>query len=321
MKCILRNQLFQRCALSHPDVICAGFKNNSNASRILPMQQSQLLIQARPQSVSYKVMKGSSVEPPLVLAHGVCGNKHNFNTVGKKLSAVLDRTVVTFDARNHGNSFHSDAMDLTDLTSDIVSLLDILGIDKCVLVGHSMGGRTSMVTALLHPERISQLVVVDASPNKTASRSSVQSHIEAMQTCDFSTATTLTEARKVADQQLEAAGTPPTIRAFLLQNIVSRHGFQWRVNLDAIISHLRNNNTILDHPPEHLRYDGNTLFLCGSKSNYVKSDDFPTIRKLFPNVVITHIPDAGHWVHADKPNEFIKNIKDFVEPTQTKSLF
>jgi len=316
----MKNYMLTRCLVS-TGVISSVLRNTSKTLQTNG-QLCKFSVPSRCQSVSHKVIKGSSSEPPLVLAHGVCGNKHNFTSIGKRLSKVLNRNIITFDARNHGNSFHSDNMDLTDLTSDIISLLDLLDIEKCVLIGHSMGGRTSIVTALLHPERIAKLVVVDASPRKMKTGSSVLSHIEAMQGCDFTKAETLTEARKVADQQLEAASTPPAIRAFLLQNIIARNGFQWRVNLDAILHHLRNSNSILDDPAtENMRYNGDTLFLCGTNSNYVTTADFPIIKKLLPHVTITHIPGAGHWVHADKPNEFIQHIRNFVEPPQTSPVF
>ena len=115
-----------------------------------------------------------------------------------------------------------------------------------------------------------------------------------MKTCDFSKARSLTEARRIGDEQLANAGTPvckilfmataahqcifintfihflqSTIRAFLLQNIVARHEFQWRVNIDAILNHLRSSNTFLENPQEDICYDKDTLFLCGSESNYV----------------------------------------------------
>jgi esterase len=52
------------------------------------------------------------------------------------------------------------------------------------------------------------------------------------------------------------------------------------------------------------QYDGPCLFLSGAQSTYVKSEDRAAIKQLFPTAKFAKIPDAGHWLHADKPREF-----------------
>lgn len=56
--------------------------------------------------------------------------------------------MLTLDARNHGNSPHSPVLTYDAMAEDLKHLLAQLRIEKCVLVGHSMGGKTAMVTAL-----------------------------------------------------------------------------------------------------------------------------------------------------------------------------
>ncbi len=56
--------------------------------------------------------------------------------------------MLTVDARNHGNSPHSSVLTYEAMTEDLKHLLAQLRIEKCVLVGHSMGGKTAMTTAL-----------------------------------------------------------------------------------------------------------------------------------------------------------------------------
>lgn len=52
------------------------------------------------------------------------------------------------DARNHGNSPHSPDMSYEIMSQDLQDLLPQLGLVPCVVVGHSMGGRTAMLLAL-----------------------------------------------------------------------------------------------------------------------------------------------------------------------------
>ena len=51
------------------------------------------------------------------------------------------------------------------------------------------------------------------------------------------------------------------------------------------------------------------LFVCCSKENY------PEIKRLFPAVEIKHVEDAGHWVHSEKPYDFMDIVVDFIKDT------
>jgi pimeloyl-ACP methyl ester carboxylesterase len=44
------------------------------------------------------------------------------------------------------------------------------------------------------------------------------------------------------------------------------------------------------------------IFLKGMRSEYLPEEDMHNIRKLFPDAELIRIPDAGHWIHADKPD-------------------
>lgn len=93
--------------------------------------------------------------PPLVIMHGLNGSKKNFNSVSMKLHEKThpQRTIITVDARNHGDSPHSPTHTYPDLAEDIVALLKKLQIEKAALMGHSMGGRTMMYCALKNVSR------------------------------------------------------------------------------------------------------------------------------------------------------------------------
>ena len=58
--------------------------------------------------------------------------------------------VVTVDARNHGESPHTESMTYYNMRDDLLRVMDHLNIEKAVLLGHSMGGKASMTTALTY---------------------------------------------------------------------------------------------------------------------------------------------------------------------------
>lgn len=64
------------------------------------------------------------------------------------LPALSTLQVLTVDARNHGDSPHSPDMSYEAMSQDLQDLLPQLGLVPCVLIGHSMGGKTAMLLAL-----------------------------------------------------------------------------------------------------------------------------------------------------------------------------
>ena len=68
---------------------------------------------------------------------------------------------------------------------------------------------------------------------------------------------------------------------------------------------------MLDFPSKGL-FDGPTLFLKGEKSDYILPSDEKNIFTLFPKAKIVSIKDAGHWVHAENPTDFISETSNFL---------
>jgi 3-oxoadipate enol-lactonase len=96
----------------------------------------------------------------VVFMHGIGGNRSNWRP---QLPAFGERfSAVAWDARGYGASDdYEGALAFDDFVSDVLRVLDHFGVDKGHLVGLSMGGRIAMRTALLHPERIATLTLVD----------------------------------------------------------------------------------------------------------------------------------------------------------------
>uniref|UniRef100_A0A670K6Q3 sn-1-specific diacylglycerol lipase ABHD11 n=1 Tax=Podarcis muralis TaxID=64176 RepID=A0A670K6Q3_PODMU len=273
------------------------------ALRLFPSHDLSFTSVCSPVPVSYAVFDGPSPEPPLVFLHGLFGSKLTLHPWPRSWCSKL--AVLTVDARNHGDSPHSPLMTYEAMSADIHLLLRQLNLSRCVLIGHSMGGKTAMVMALQWPELVERLVCVDISPSETTAISGFQNFIAAMKAVDIPRGIPRSTARRLAEEQLRPAIQEPTIRQFLLTNLVYvEDRFVWRVNLDAISQHL---GELMGFPPFQVDYPGLTLFLGGSNS-----DDYPEIDRLFPEAEIQYVPDAGHWVHADQPQEFIAAICNFL---------
>ncbi|XP_042828190.1 protein ABHD11 isoform X2 [Panthera tigris] len=257
-----------------------------------------------------RLLDGEAARPALVFLHGLFGSKTNFNSIAKALAQQTGRRVLTVDARNHGDSPHSPDMSYEAMSQDVQDLLTQLGLVPCVLVGHSMGGRTAMLLALQRPELVERLIAVDISPVETTSNSDFPSYMAAMRAVDVPDDMSRSSARKLADQQLSTVIQDPAVRQFLLTNLVEVDGrFVWRVNLEALAQHV---DKILAFPPRQESYPGPTLFLLGGNSQYVHPSHHSEIRRLFPQAQMQTVPNAGHWIHADCPQDFMAAIRGFL---------
>ena len=252
-----------------------------------------------------------SDEPPLVILHGLLGSARNWRSMARKLAE--HRTVYAVDLRNHGTSPHTDSMRYDEMAADVLALLDAHGIDNANLVGHSMGGKVAMKLAFGIGDRIPALVVVDIPP--AARPGDIQHLVSALQALPV----TRTDRRAQLDELLGKHVPEPGLRAFLLQNLERDEGrFRWRVDLDSIA---RNLPRILDFEVnnETERYRNPTLFLLGADSDHVTPAHHSLIHNLFPLVRIESIDGAGHWVHAEQPEQFAILVNEFLHATAQRA--
>ncbi len=254
---------------------------------------------------------------PLVILHGLYGSGENWYTIGKALSPFY--TVYLVDQRNHGNSPHHPDHDYDLMREDLYELFIERDIRSAVLVGHSMGGKTAMSFALHYPGLADRMVIVDISPGSyhhAVHNQTVAVHtriIRALQALNPGAVS----SREQADELLEPDFPREDVRQFLLKSLRrSREGgYYWQFNLDALAKHMDDIASAIY--PEDIRlavpYKRPVLFLKGEYSDYIRPEDEKMIRYLFPLSVISVIPDAGHWMHAEQPAAFLKALSEFLE--------
>jgi len=234
---------------------------------------------------------------PLVIVHGLYGSGRNWGVIAKRLAD--QRRVVTVDMRNHGVSPWFKTHSYPELAQDLAELLEHLG--PADVVGHSMGGKASMVAALNFPHLINRLIVADIAP--VAYGHSQMQFIKAMRRVDFS------KVKKRSDALPMLGDIDPGVATFLLQSIDIAEK-KWRLNLDTLEAEMPK---ILGFPEVSGQFDGATLFLSGATSDYVRPEHRDRIKALFPKVYFAKIPGAGHWLHAEKPREFEAAARAFLQ--------
>jgi pimeloyl-ACP methyl ester carboxylesterase len=242
--------------------------------------------------------------PPVAILHGVFGSGRNWRSIAQQLAAR--HRVLAFDLRNHGASPWTDGMSYREMVEDLRATLGERGITRASLLGHSMGGKVAMLTALLHPGEVDRLIVVDIAP--VSNPPTLLVHIRAMRGIDLHDIS----RRSEVDARLCEAIPNAAERAFLLQNLVNEGGsLRWRLNLETVE---RGFAEILAFPnlPAGFVYRGPTLFVAGANSGYIRPADKPEIRRLFPQARIIRVKGAGHWVHVEQPHAFLHTVGPFL---------
>jgi pimeloyl-ACP methyl ester carboxylesterase len=241
--------------------------------------------------------------PPLILLHGLLGSLHNWLPVGRRFAERFK--VFAVDQRNHGLSPHSPEFGYDHMARDLHELMNAQGMTSAYLLGHSMGGKTAMQFALLYPDQVERLVVVDISPRAHVPRQS--GTIQALLSLDLRKF----QHRGEMDAALAASVPDDELRQFLLTNVTrDKSGtFHWKSNLSAIWENRRILGAALEAGKP---FSKPALFIRGGKSDYVTEADHDLIRRMFPQAVLRTIPKAGHWVHADTPEDFLGVVMAFL---------
>lgn len=114
-------------------------------------------------TLAFREWNGDAPGEPLVLLHGIAGSSADWEATVRHLG---NRRIIAFDARGHGESDWDpgEAYGGDQHFSDVATALDALGIDRCTVIGFSMGGGVAMIVAAALPERVSGVVVVDTYP-------------------------------------------------------------------------------------------------------------------------------------------------------------
>ncbi len=240
---------------------------------------------------------------PVVVLHGLFGAAQNWGGIQKKLAGP-ERRVIALDLRNHGSSGHAAEMDYPTMAADVAETLAALDAFPAAILGHSMGGKVAMLLALQRPEAVRRLCVADIAPVPYLPR--LRETVAALQRIPLRAGLT----RREADAVLAEGQPDPSMRAFLLQNLRFDGALPaWRIGLDEIDAAMP---ALESFPAVEARYPGPVLFVNGGASEFVKPEYLPRIRQLFPAARFATMAGAGHWLHAERPDEFLAMVEPFL---------
>lgn len=242
---------------------------------------------------------------PFVILHGFLGMSDNWKSLGVKY-AEEGFQIHMIDLRNHGRSFHHSEFNYEVMVEDLKLYCDSNLLNNIILLGHSMGGKTAMLFAAKYPEMVKKLLVADIAPRFYPVHH--DAILEGLSSLDFSTIKSRGEADRHLSRFVPDFGT----RQFLLKNLYWKDNGQLdlRMNLEVL---KENVSEVGEALPTHLKFEKDTLFLRGDRSEYIALSDEDIIKIHFPNAKLVTIKNAGHWLHAENPVDFFEESINFIQ--------
>lgn len=254
-----------------------------------------------------RTFDGPTAQPPIVILHGLLGSSRNWHTIAATLAGL--RTVHALDLRNHGRSPHAASHTFAEMEEDVLAWLDGRNLPRATLLGHSLGAKTAMRMACRHPDRISQLILVDAAPKDQPPRwEEVFGALRRLQPATLA-------SRGQAGELLAAEVPDWAFRQFLLSNLEPNPdgpGFRWLANLPVLAGALFGLYANPLAPGDF--YPGPTLVLRGARSDFLTNSDRPRFDLHFPQHRWVEVSAAGHNVHFDNPTAFVEACHGFLAP-------
>ena len=243
--------------------------------------------------------------PRFAFLHGLFGRGRNWSGIAGAL-AEQGYASVLFDLPNHGASDWTDEFSYQQMADAVAAEIDerLGSAGRLIVVGHSMGGKVAMLLARRRPELVDALVVIDIAPAFSESVDGFPRLVASMAAIELDKIHTRADADAILVDRI----AEPGVRQFLLQNLRAKPRWHWQPNLRLLSANLPEIAAWPDPGP--VSYPGPVLWLRGERSDYVRDDDLPAMRRLFPAVELQTVPAAGHWVHADNPAAVIAALLD-----------
>ncbi|MGC8864299.1 MAG: alpha/beta fold hydrolase [Bacteroidales bacterium] len=252
--------------------------------------------------------EGKPSQPMLLILHGLYGMSDNWVTLARRYAEKF--FVVLPDLRNHGLSPHAPEHTYEAMTNDVEELIAHLSPDSLSLMGHSMGGKVAMLLALRQPHLINRLIIADIGPGATPGASLHHKIGQALLSIKPEKFFTRGE---IGNQLLKSIPQPAIVQLMLKNIGKNTEGqFYWKPNIAAILQNL---DTIAGAIELQGYFSNPTLLLKGENSDYVTDTDIETVLQHFILLREVTLPGAGHWLHADKPEEFFRITYDFLLST------
>lgn len=262
---------------------------------------------------------GDDPRVKMLCLHGGAAQAHWFDFVVAPF--LDDYRVLSLDLRGHGNSDWgpADQYNCTDFAKDIGGFIRKLGIGPVLLVGHSMGGMVSVVTAAQFPQQVATLVVIDSMMRMSEERAAELRGIGTGKGKAFDCKDAYVAGFKIHPET--GSALPEVIRHMAASSCRAFEDGLWRNKFDRNVYARR-------HAIDGFEYwtqigDAKTpaLVIAGGNSNRITQAVRAKLFAAHPGIAVTTVENAGHHVTLDNPAGYVDALAAYLQSNRDALLF
>jgi pimeloyl-ACP methyl ester carboxylesterase len=255
---------------------------------------------------------GNKHLPPMVFLHGGALTAHTWDLCC--LALRDEYHCIALDQRGHGDSDWADDADYSigAQLADTKGFVDKLGLDKFILVGMSLGAINSLAFAIAHPERLTNLVIIDAGPEMRRPGSSrIRDFVNQVQE------TVTVEAIIEKALEFNPRRDPVILRRSLMHNLRQQADGTWKWKYDT--SRFKRLDQEAHRAERAKLADGlkrvtcPTLVVRGGESDVFHEEDGIRLAERLPDGKFVTVPRAGHTVQGDNPKDLVAELRRFLK--------
>jgi esterase len=258
---------------------------------------------------------GRAGATPLLFVHGLSYFSYDWVDIGSRLAG--DRPGCAVDMRGFGDSAFSPTGDYSvpSMGADLLALLDHLGWERCIVSGHSMGGRSAAWLARHHPERVAGLVLVDYSPdNAPAGSKRVSSTVAG--TPDSFASVDETMRYFGADAHSPQGAAARERYAEYLRPAAGGYAIKrdpyFREQFRRLLAGGERTPLGADMWQILKEMPVATLVVRGTRSDMFAAETADKVRAANPRITVAEV-DAGHNVAGENPDGFYQAVRPFID--------
>ena len=243
--------------------------------------------------------------PLALFMHGIGGNRtnwtHNLPAFARHFSCVA------WDARGYGGSDdYEGPLAFDDFVADVLRVLDHFGVRKAHLVGLSMGGRIAMRTALLHPDRVATLTLLDTHEGFEAFTPQQRQDFVASRRDPLLAGKEPRDIALPVARSLVGPKASPAQLQQLVNSIGALHKFSYIKSLEATVAQVTLGDISKITAPAH--------FVVGADDRLTPVAMHHEMAAKLHGAPVSVLPDAGHLSNIENPAAFEKAAMEWLVP-------
>lgn len=284
------------------------------------MEQPKIRRVTGADGLTLNLLEWSSDGIPLLFLHGFGNEAHIWDDYAPEVAPSY--ATIALDHRGHGDSDWDPQCRYghNDMVRDVEAVTEALGIDRLVVVGHSLGGRIATIFAGRNPERLAGLVLVDIGPSvDTRGTTRIRQDIESNQTPSFATVEQYATALSLA----YPAAKPHALMRMARHGLREGESGQLVLKIDpalrGVISQDAPNDIQADVSSPEAQWEAlgkitcPTLVVRGAASDILSPEIADKmVDEVLANGKLAVVAQAGHSVMTDNPDGFRDAVNEFV---------